>query len=404
MNWNQRYVVSKSLVLQVAPQGLTASNSVSRPPQQVAFDAIPVLLCFARPAAPRDALESLRTDWELDTDGFEIVVRSLIEKGYLTPVCDGRDAGPLVTTGFASVISHHYMLRDNYRVMSYKAAISANVSGKSVVEVGCGTGILSIFAAKAGATKVTAIEETAIAEVASEMFAANGCESIITLRRGNSRDIDLDEPADVLIHEIIGTDPFLENILPLLRDARRRFLHPGGRLLPHRLEVFCIGIEVEDKPYANLDRALLDANELGGMYGLDFTPLTRRLAMQDPRLFRRNLSVFENGFLKARILTEECRLLDIDLYGDWDEFAGGAAPRTLEIREAGTLGAVVLYFKAHLDETTVVGNGPFVPVTSWGRDVRELPRLLPVQLGGRVPLSIGLRSVGGRQTLAIDLA
>jgi protein arginine N-methyltransferase 1 len=404
VNWEQPYVVSKSLTFHITSTGvLAASNSVSRIPDEIAIDAIPVLGAFAQPASPKTALAELQKNWELDADGFAVVVEMLVERNFLTPADGAATEASLATSGFASVLNHHFMLRDNYRVMSYKAAISKHVAGKSVVEVGCGTGILSIFAAQAGATKVTAIEESAIAAVAKEMFTANGCDSIVDLRLGNSRDISVDEPADVLIHEILGIDPFAENLLFYIDDARRRLLKPGGRLLPDRLEVFCIGVEVEDKPYASRDRTLLETAEFSGMYGVNFDPVAKKIAALESRAFRRPISVFEGGFLKSKILTQECRLLDINLYEDWSESTSQPSIVNLQITDSGSLGAVIIYFKAHLDETTIISNGPFVPVTSWARDIRELSRLLPVERGTQVPLRVEIENVLGKEKLAVDL-
>ena len=236
------------------------------------------------------------------------------------------------------------------------------------------------------------------------MFDANGCRSVVELRLGNSRDIQLDEPADVLIHEIIGFDPLNENVLPYIADARERMLRKGGRLIPHRLEVFCVGIEVADKQQSKLDRSLAEASQFSGMYGLDFQPFLRRLAAVNPRAFARPLDVFDGANLKRRILSEECPLLDIDFYrasaGDFD----GPSAKTLKIREPGVLGALIVYFRAHLDESTVVSNGPFVPLTSWGHDVRELAKPVWVREGDEIPLRAVIQTILGKHTMTVDLA
>src|SRR5204863_7249091 len=133
---------------------------------------------------------------------------------------------------------------------------------RRVAEIGCGTGILSIFAAQAGARSVVAIEESRIAEVAAKMFAANGVDGTVELKLGNSRDLDVGEPVEVAIHEILGNDPFGDSILPVLIDARR-FLAPGGRFLPCRLEVACRGIDLGQEPQKRRQKALAEAHELG---------------------------------------------------------------------------------------------------------------------------------------------
>jgi predicted RNA methylase len=54
------------------------------------------------------------------------------------------------------------MLADNRRVDAYKSALNNVAKGRVVADVGAGTGVLSIFAAEGGATKVYAIENAQI--------------------------------------------------------------------------------------------------------------------------------------------------------------------------------------------------------------------------------------------------
>ena len=220
-------------------------------PQALAQDGLPVLLAFAGGRTPAEALERLRNEWEIDDAGFTGVVDALVAQNLLTPA-DGampRSRPPASPRPF----EHFMMVRDTVRVSAYRRAIFRHCRDKTVVEIGCGSGILSIFAAKAGARRVIAIEESGIADLAAAMFEANGVADRVELRRANSRDVSLDERADVIIHEVLGVDPFGENILPFIEDARERLLAPGGILIPSALEVCCVGFEVPDRPY--LDRA-----------------------------------------------------------------------------------------------------------------------------------------------------
>ncbi len=154
----------------------------------------------------------------------------MVGQELLVPAGTDGEGPPLPDRGFGSVRAHFGMLKDPVRVLCYKSAIERHARGQSVVEIGCGTGVLSLFAARAGARKVTAIEETRISQVAARMFEANGCAGVIDLRVANSRDVEIEEPADLLIHEILGVDPFEENLLPYLEDARHRLLRPGRSL------------------------------------------------------------------------------------------------------------------------------------------------------------------------------
>ncbi len=116
------------------------------------------------------------------------------------------------------------------------------------------------------------------------MFEANGVADRVELRRANSRDVTVEEPAVVIIHEVLGIDPFRENVLPCIEDARERLLAPGGRLIPFALDVECVGFEVGDRPYLDRARACAELSELGGLYGVDFAAYRRALndARSDP--------------------------------------------------------------------------------------------------------------------------
>ena len=59
--------------------------------------------------------------------------------------------------------------------------------------------------------------------------------TVVTLVPGWSRQIELPEPADLLVAEVIGNEPLEEEILETTLDARRRLLKPDARLIPHTL-------------------------------------------------------------------------------------------------------------------------------------------------------------------------
>lgn len=404
MEWDVPYVVSRSLTFEILRTGrFAATSSISRPAQTMALDALPVLMAFAAGATPREALAGLQAEWELDDEGFEVVVGALIDQAFLVPAGAAGEVA-LAREGFASVLSHHHMLQDTVRVMAYQAAIARHSRGCSVVEVGCGSGILSIFAARAGARRVVAIEESEIAALAERMIRANGCDGIVELRRANSRDVELDEPADLLIHEILGTDPFSENLLPFVIDARERLLRPGGRLLPWRIQVFCIGIEAAVKPHRSLAQYLAETAEAQRLYGVNMAPFMEILAAVDPRQLIPPFEDADPKFFKPKVLSEECLLRDVDLRTDGLDRVGEPSEAVLRIQSPGALGSVAVYFRAHLDEDVQLSNAPFAPLTSWGRNVRHLSRPVTVAPGDEVRLRVELKSWRGRQMLDVDLA
>lgn len=407
VNWDADYVISRSLTLEVTRTGkLVAATSLSRRPYELDSEAVPVLLAFASGATPRAAFQQLQEEWEIEWDDFGQFVGTMLDDGVLVP-SGGEPHASLVSTGFGAAANHVPMLRDTVRVMAYRAAIEKHAPGKRVVEVGCGTGILSLFAAKAGARKVIAIEESQVSETAAAMFAANGCSGIIDLKVANSRNVELnelDEPADLLVHEILGVDPFDENLLPVLLDARRRLLRPGGRMLPRRLEICCLGIEGTEDPQHDAAVAVARARELSGMHGLDFSPVVKAVEAAASRSRRNRFWLGEKMF-DRKVLSEELRLLDLDLEaGDLEIVGRPPASASLRITTEGTLVGIVLFFRAHLDEEIQLTTSPFAPVTHWGWDVRIFSRRLHVRPGDEVPLAVEIESTFGNQRMNIDFA
>ncbi|HEV7669182.1 MAG TPA: hypothetical protein VGS22_11690 [Thermoanaerobaculia bacterium] len=400
MDWNARYRTTGSLNLTLSPIGkLVGTNSISRPAQEVDLDALPVLIAFAKGDSPREVFGRLAEEWEVEEEGFGAAVETLIEQNLLTPDGEAAAAPTLAASGFASPLSHHHMLKDELRVDAYRAAIERHCPGRRVAEIGCGTGVMSLFAARAGAISVDAIEESMIADAAAELFAANPCGEKITLHRGNSRDVQLAGQAEVLIHELFGTDPFEENLLPALADAKARFLAPDARFLPARLEVACVGIDSAASGLQDPAKIRTDALGYAARFGLEMEPWLGRLAKLDPQATR---SMAREP--KFSVLSTECPLFSLDFATD--DLA--APPQTPEprllIQTAGRLGALVVFFRARFDDEIAISTAPDAPATHWGHDIRILAEAREVHPGDEIPLAATLEGNYGRQKLKLTVA
>lgn len=103
---------------------------------------------------------------------------------------------------------HEEMLQDTVRTLSYRNAIIQNkdlFKDKIVLDVGCGTGILSMFAAKHGAKHVIGVDMSSIIEMAKELVELNGFSDKITLLRGKLEDVHMPFPkVDIIISEWMG--------------------------------------------------------------------------------------------------------------------------------------------------------------------------------------------------------
>ena len=236
--------LSPETVLQLAPGIRTrldaAGHVLVDAPDGTIIDVGPkgfaTLSMFALPLRLGAAIERLETDANGSTDFVPTlsVINILIEEGALVP----PDANRVPTRGWADPVEHARMLHDDRRTSDYIAALRQAVRpGDIVLDIGTGSGVLAIAAARAGARHVYAVEASDIADVAERVFAANGVHEGVTLIRGWSREVELPEPADLLVAEVIGNEPFEEEILETTLDARRRLLKPSARLIPHMLEL-----------------------------------------------------------------------------------------------------------------------------------------------------------------------
>jgi histone-arginine methyltransferase CARM1 len=133
---------------------------------------------------------------------------------------------------YYALLSHQQnMLMDSVRTTAYHTAITQNVAdfaGKVVLDVGAGTGILSFFAAQAGARKVYAVEASNMAEHAETLIKANGLQSVIKVVKGKIEEIQLPEKVDVIISEPMGVLLVHERMMETFIIARDRFLKPAG--------------------------------------------------------------------------------------------------------------------------------------------------------------------------------
>ncbi len=129
---------------------------------------------------------------------------------------------------------HQLMLDDQIRMETYKNAIHEAVKpGMVVLDLGTGTGILGLWALQAGATQLYAIDvNAAVIPKAIATFEAGGFSGKYRVFHGLSYDIELPSQVDLIISEIIGNLGDNEDFIPILSDARKRFLKQDGRMLP----------------------------------------------------------------------------------------------------------------------------------------------------------------------------
>ena len=133
---------------------------------------------------------------------------------------------------------HCMMLGDHERLDTYNSALKNLVNGKTVLDYGAGTGILSMMAVRAGANKVYAIESTNT-DLAKQIIKSNDLEDKIEIIEKDIFDADLPN-VDVIVSEWMGVWALQENMLPGLLYARDNFLKEEGIILPNNINLYLV--------------------------------------------------------------------------------------------------------------------------------------------------------------------
>ncbi|KAI2468446.1 S-adenosyl-L-methionine-dependent methyltransferase [Annulohypoxylon bovei var. microspora] len=157
-------------------------------------------------------------------------------------VVEKKDNSQSYWESYAGADIHETMLKDAVRTDAYRDFIYNNkqlFAGKTVLDIGCGTGILSMFCARAGAAKVIAVDASAIITKAQENIYHNGLSSVITCVHGKIEDVSLPvDEVDVIVSEWMGYCLLFEAMLPSVLYARDRYLKPDGLLVPSHANIW----------------------------------------------------------------------------------------------------------------------------------------------------------------------
>jgi protein arginine N-methyltransferase 1 len=332
------------------------------------------LSMFARPLSLGTAIARLENDNGSTADLLPTVsvINMLIEEGALVP--RGADRG--LTRGWADPVEHARMLHDDRRTNDYIAALRMAVRPTDVVlDIGTGSGVLAIAAARAGARHVYAVEASDIADVAERVFACNGVQDRVTLIRGWSREIELPEPADVMAAEIIGNEPFEEEILETTLDARRRLLRSDPRMIPHALELVARPLLLPDREARQRALGRLAIERWRQLYGIEFQPLLDAA-----------FAGAVNNPTEAEVLARwppvgpPVALTTVKL-GRYQRPTVDATAE-LAVEHTAPVNAVALTFRAHLYGSIVHTLDPWRwPSSSWATSVWVLPDAVRIGAG-----------------------
>ncbi|RIL11800.1 MAG: hypothetical protein DCC75_01650 [Proteobacteria bacterium] len=266
---------------------------------------------------------------------------------------------------------HFAMLNDHERNAVFEAAIKAAVKpGVVVVEVGTGSGLLSMMAARAGAEHVYTIEKSfALYNAAKQIIERNGLSNKITVLNCWSSGVqvgrDIPVKADLLIAEILGSAILDEQIVHFLNDARDRLLKPGGIVIPQRAVL--VGALLESKSL----RERFRVDTVSGFNLSLFNALYQQPSLQvdlsqfDFKLLSQPFEIFDFDFQKTLPSTRENRF-------------------SVKLEADGVCHGIARWIRLFADSSHVMESKPQYSRSHWQQTVEIFEEPVSLRSGSQV--------------------
>uniref|UniRef100_A0A8C1WXN2 type I protein arginine methyltransferase n=1 Tax=Cyprinus carpio TaxID=7962 RepID=A0A8C1WXN2_CYPCA len=340
-------------LLQIDVEELSEATAVTLSP--AADDQVSLLLQRATQAEDRAqrAEEALARAMD-DLHKFKLLAQGLVlnadtsrgpsRSGAIAELREDEDEAYFSSYGHYSI--HEEMLK----------VTRCSFNPQVVLDVGCGTGILSMFAAKAGARKVIAVDQSEIIYQAMDIVRSNKLEDTITLIKGRIEEIDLPvEKVDIIISEWMGYFLLFESMLNTVLYARDRYLAEDGLVYPDRCNISLAAVGDTEK---HSDRiAFWDA-----VYGFKMTCM-KKAVIPEPvvEMLKHETVISEPAVIK----TIDC---------------GSVTVSELEFTENFSL-----KIKASTFCTVMFSTAPDCTKTHWKQTVFLLESPIPVKTGEELP-------------------
>lgn len=238
-----------------------------------------------------------------------------------------------------------------------------------MLDLGCGTSILSMFSSQSGAKQVIAVDQSEIIYQAMDIARNNNFENI-TFVKGRLEDTEIPvNKVDIIVSEWMGYFLLFEGMLDSVIYARDHHLAPGGLLMPNRCNISIVGLGDEER-----HRKLISFWD--NVYGFDMSGLRKEVLSE----------AIVEVCRSEHIITEAQVVSDLNLMTVDVKCSNFSADFTLNVQRSGKLTAIVGYFDTffELPNTVSFSTGPTVEPTHWKQTVFYFPKAVAVLEGEKV--------------------
>jgi predicted RNA methylase len=386
-------------------EGKSAKNSSLRPSQALRFridragelramvsessgefvlspEIIEILCLLQKGEAPTSLAARLKSAYKTRSQSLpeSAEIAQLIEEMQavqclVNPDAEGSEKG--IEDGFADPWIQWAMLADAPRCRGYRAALQESIDRNAhLLDVGAGSGLLSLYALELGASKVDAIEETSVAAVLKKVRAQlpESEKNRFTIHNCNSHDARLPQKTTHVVSELFGNDPLQEGVIPTLRDIFARIGNSRCKGIPEAFSVHVRLVNVASGPMRNrLERYAARLKDKDESWLKSVARIKTALTF-DQVSFSHPVRAQDLDFLTPLKKAWEVPLAP-------PPPASSPLPRKalkLEVADNADAPALLIGFRAHLSKSITLSNIPNEPDSCehWSPIVIPLSRLL----------------------------
>ncbi|MFY0631751.1 MAG: tetratricopeptide repeat protein [Flavobacteriaceae bacterium] len=276
---------------------------------------------------------------------------------------------------------HFDMLADTDRNDAYNEAIISTISPQdTVLDIGTGSGLLALMAARAGASHVCAVEMVSdLAEVASEIVDVNNYQDIISIHHEKSTNLkignQLDHKATFVVSEILDAGLLGEGVIPSLRHAWKNLLEPDAKCVPKGADLY--GILIETKDYHKV-------SPVKEVSGFDLTPFNK-FSDSDGYVTK------HLDHLPHKVMSAVFPIIEVDFYNlppsvSFDNPI--ITPLKVIVEKDGTVHGVAFWFNLHLTDQVSMSSAPDGEMVHWGQAVFIFPEAKTVASGDVLQINV----------------
>ncbi len=360
---SEKKIKAKDLAIRIDDEGYVLINSHSKNISGK-FDP-PVILVLAYCFVPRSREDIVERYGQ--TGGT--IYDKLASHGFLSTPGE-EDETPAFFNAFANINIHRAMLDDRERLGKYRQAIEEKVKkGDRVIDAGTGSGILAMYAARAGAAKVFAIDNSQFISLTEQVIMDNSLQNTIELIKDDFSKVTLPEKAQCLVTETFGVMYFTEGAASDIGKCAKNNLETGGTIIPKKISLFMAPIK---KAPSELLSVFEDRDD-----GINLGRLKERASHKATLDFVPKDNIGEPVCLATFPVTMD--ITDQEL--------------TIETVIPGPCEALCGWFDLHLTESIIFSTAPGSTSTSWHQV------LFPISLPEgehRIKISFGMRDENRR--------